>query len=147
VLVHHTWMGRMLFAMGDNFQAARFAAAPVRTLTFCLYVLSGLIAGIVGLARVCEFRSARPGEGESEVLELQAVACVVLGGVRITGGTGHVAGTLLGTVTLAALLEGMARIPARWRPVITGVFLVTVAILFEGLVRLRSRWEPGGRRV
>jgi rhamnose transport system permease protein len=146
VLVHHTWMGRMIFAIGDNVQAARFAGVPVRTLTFGLYVLSGLMAGVVGLTRVCEFRSARPGEGESEVLELQAVACVVLGGVRITGGAGQVGGTVLGTITLAALLEGMARIPARWRPLITGAFLVAAAIVYEALVRLRTRWEPGAGR-
>jgi rhamnose transport system permease protein len=137
VFLHHTWMGRMFYAIGDNVRAARYAGVPVRALTFSLYALSGLIAGLAGLASVCEFRSAPPGQGEG--LELQAVACVILGGVRITGGSGHLAGTLLGTLTLAALLEGLAGVPARGRTVLTGVFLIAVAVANEGLARLRAR--------
>jgi rhamnose transport system permease protein len=141
VFLHHTWMGRMLFAIGDNPAAARFAGVPVRTLTFSLYVISGLIAGVVGLTKVCEFPSAPPNQGEN--LELLAVACVVLGGVRITGGAGHLAGTMLGTLTLAVLVEGMAGILAQWRPVLTGVFLVTVAIANETLSRFRAEKMTG----
>jgi rhamnose transport system permease protein len=135
-LVHHTWMGRMLFAIGDNVQAARFAAVPVRTLTFGLYALSGLLAGMVGLTGILEFRAAPPSQGEG--LELRAIACAVLGGVRVTGGAGHVGGTLLGTLTLAALLEGLAGVPARWRLVLLGGFLVTVAVGNEALARWRQ---------
>src|SRR5205807_9770982 len=50
VLLHHTWMGRMFYAIGDNPRAARFAAVPVRSLTFSLYTLSGLMAGLPGLS-------------------------------------------------------------------------------------------------
>jgi ribose transport system permease protein len=108
---------------------------PVKPLTFSLYALCGLVAGVVGLGTICQFGSAPPDQGEG--MELQAIACVVLGGVRITGGSGHLAGTVLGTVTLVALLEGLAGVPARGRTVLTGVFLITVAIANEGLLRLR----------
>jgi rhamnose transport system permease protein len=139
VFLHHTWMGRMLYAIGDNPRAARYAAVPVRSLTFSLYAVSGFLAGLVGLNSICEFSSARADEGEN--LELQAIACVVLGGVRITGGSGHLAGTLLGTLTLAGLLEGMVRVDTRWRPLLTGVFLIVIAVANESLARLRLSWE------
>jgi rhamnose transport system permease protein len=139
VFLHHTWMGRMVFALGDNPQAARYAGVPVRSLTFSLYTLCGLLAGVTGLASVLEFRSAPANQGEN--YELRAIACVVLGGVRITGGSGHLAGTLLGTITLAALMQGMVAVPGRWRTLVTGVLLIVIALANEGLARLRIRWE------
>jgi ribose/xylose/arabinose/galactoside ABC-type transport system permease subunit len=108
-------------------------------LTFSLYAASGLLAGLAGLANVLEFRSAPAAQGEN--YELQAITAVVLGGVRITGGAGHLAGTLLGVVTLAALLQGMVSVPGRWRTLATGILLLGIAIANEGLARLRMRWE------
>jgi rhamnose transport system permease protein len=142
VFLHHTWMGRMLYALGDNSRAAQFAGVPVRSLTFALYALSGLLAGLVGLASACQFRTAEANEGET--LELQAIACVVLGGVRITGGAGHLGGTMLGTLTLAALVEGLVR--ARWRTLLTGACLIVIAVANEALSRLRLRLEASGGR-
>jgi rhamnose transport system permease protein len=135
VALHHTWMGRMLFAIGDNPRAARYAGLPSRTLIFSLYALSGLLAGIVGVSMIFRFMAARPEDGTN--LELQAIACVVLGGVRITGGWGHLAGTLLGTLSLIVLLEGMAGVVGDWRQLGTGLFLVVVAIANE----LLARWQ------
>jgi rhamnose transport system permease protein len=143
LLLHHTWMGRMFYAIGDNPRAARFAGVPVRSLTFSLYALSGLVAGVAGLAKLFQFRSATATEGDN--LELKAITCVVLGGVRITGGSGHLAGTLLGTLTLAALLEGMYRIAPSWRTLLIGAFLVAIAIANELLARWRLRQEAGNR--
>ncbi len=139
VFLHHTWMGRMLYAIGDNVRAARFAGVPVRTLTFSLYAASGLVAGLVGLTTILRTRAAPAVQGEG--IELSAIACVVLGGVRITGGSGHLAGTLLGTLTFVALSEGMVGVPGEWRPFFTGIFLVAVAIANEGLARWRARRE------
>jgi len=139
VFLHHTWMGRMLFAMGDNIRAARFAGVPIQSLKFSLYAASGLIAGIVGMTTVMKSLSAPPSQGEE--MELKAIACVVLGGVRITGGMGNVAFTLLGTLTLAALLEGMVWVPGEFRLLCTGSFLIAVAIANEALARWRARTE------
>jgi rhamnose transport system permease protein len=137
VVLHHTWPGRMLFALGDNARAARFAGVPVAPLTFGVYASSGLLAGLVGLCEVLKSGAAPANLGEG--LELTVVACVVLGGVRITGGSGHLGGTLLGTLTLVALLEGVVWVRGPWRPVATGLFLVGVALAG----RLSS---DGGRR-
>jgi rhamnose transport system permease protein len=145
VFLHHTWMGRMLFAMGDNVRAARFAGVPIRALTFSLYVCSGLVAGIVGMTTILKSLAAPPSQGEE--MELRAIACVVLGGVRITGGWGTMLGTLLGTLTLATLLEGMVWVPGEFRLICTGGFLVAVAIANEALARWRTRTEIAFTRV
>jgi ribose/xylose/arabinose/galactoside ABC-type transport system permease subunit len=137
LLVHHTWMGRMLFAVGDNREAARFAAVPVRKLEFGCFAAVGLVAGLCGACSVLRYTSARP-DGEAN-LELLAIAAVVLGGVRITGGAGHVAGTLLGIITLAVLLAGLQRVQASWRDAITGVLLLTVALANEAAARWAER--------
>lgn len=126
LVLHHTWPGRMLFALGDNARAARFAGVPIGGLTFGVYAASGLLAGLVGLCEVLKSGAAPANLGEG--LELTAVACVVLGGVRITGGAGHLGGTLLGTLTLVTLLEGVVWVRGPWRPVATGLFLVAVAL-------------------
>jgi ribose/xylose/arabinose/galactoside ABC-type transport system permease subunit len=126
LVLPHTWPGRMVFALGDNVRAARFAGVPVRRLTFSVYAASGVIAGLVGLCEVLKSGAAPANLGEG--LELTAVACVVLGGVRITGGAGHLGGTLLGTLTLVALLEGVVWVRGPWRPVVTGLFLILVAL-------------------
>jgi ribose/xylose/arabinose/galactoside ABC-type transport system permease subunit len=145
VFLHHTWMGRMIFAVGDNARAARYAGVPVRSLTFSLYAASGLMAGVVGLTTILTSGSAPANQGED--LELRAIACVVLGGVRITGGAGHLAGTMLGTLTLIALLEGLVWVPGEWRPLCTGVLLIGVALLNEGLARLRVRAQYSAEKV
>jgi ribose/xylose/arabinose/galactoside ABC-type transport system permease subunit len=138
LIVHHTWIGRMVYALGDNEQAARFAGVPVRGLKLGLYAGSGLVAGLCGAALVMEYHTAKADAEKS--LELVAIAGVVLGGVRITGGAGHVAGTLLGIVTITVLWAALTRVASDWRETITGVILIAVAVANE----TTARWSATG---
>lgn len=131
--VHHTWIGRMVYALGDNEEAARFAGVPVQRLKLGLYAWAGLVAGLCGLALLMHYGSAKADVEKS--LELAAIACVVLGGVRITGGSGHVAGTLLGTVTIVTLLAGLTQMAPSWRDTVTGSLLIIVAVSNEAAAR------------
>jgi ribose/xylose/arabinose/galactoside ABC-type transport system permease subunit len=139
IIVHQTWIGRMLYATGDNVVAARFAGVPVRRLKLGLYAAAGLAAGICGASVVCEYGSAKADALAS--LELTAIACVVLGGVRVTGGSGRVVGTLLGTVTMAALLSGLQSVAAEWRETITGALVIAVAVGNEAALRYADRLQ------
>jgi rhamnose transport system permease protein len=136
--VHRTWVGRLLFALGDNEEAVRFAAQPARSVKLGLYAWAGLVAGLCGAASVWRFGASARGDAD-QVLELQAIACVVLGGVRITGGGGHVLGAVLGIVTLTTLLAGMSSVGAAWRDTLTGVLLLVVALGNEAGARLSGR--------
>jgi ribose/xylose/arabinose/galactoside ABC-type transport system permease subunit len=133
LVVHHTWMGRTIFAVGDNEQAARFAAVPVRRLKFGLYGCCGLVAGLCGAALLMKSDVARADA--EPYLDLLAIACVIMGGIRIAGGAGHVAGTLLGIVTVVALLAGMLQVAPAWRDTLAGSVLVTLAIVNEATAR------------
>jgi ribose/xylose/arabinose/galactoside ABC-type transport system permease subunit len=92
---------------------------------------------LCGAALVLKYGAAKADAEKS--LELIAIACVVLGGIRITGGGGHVAGTLLGILTVASLLAGLGSVASNWRDTITGSILVTVAITNEAAARWAAR--------
>jgi ribose/xylose/arabinose/galactoside ABC-type transport system permease subunit len=137
VVVHHTWMGRMLFAVGDNAQAARFACVPVRRLGLGLYTFSGLVAGLCGASLVLQYDAAKADAERS--LELRAIACVVVGGARVTGGWASMTGTLLGAVTVCALLGGLTGVASNWRDTVSGGVLIAVALANEA----GARWLLG----
>jgi ribose transport system permease protein len=143
LVVHRTWVGRMLYAVGDNEPAARFAGVPVRRLKLGLYAACGLAAGLCGAALVLRFGAAKADAEKS--LELTAIACVVLGGVRITGGRGHVFGTLLGVVTVATLLSGLNEVPPTARDIGLGALLLGVAVANEAAQRAADRREARAR--
>jgi ribose/xylose/arabinose/galactoside ABC-type transport system permease subunit len=139
LVVHHTWAGRMVFAIGDNEQAARFAGVPVRRVKLGLYGWCGLVAGLCGAALVMQYGTAKADA--QPYLDLLAIACVVMGGIRIIGGAGHVGGTLLGIVTVVALQAGMYALPSgwsSWRDTVTGAVLVAVAVINEATARWTS---------
>jgi ribose transport system permease protein len=133
LVVHHTWVGRLLYAMGDNETAARFAGAPLRSIKLGLFAWAGLVAGLCGASLVLRYGAAKADA--EPALELLAITCVVLGGVRITGGAGHVAGTLLGALTVAVLLAGMSSVASTWRNTASGAVLILVAVANEASAR------------
>jgi len=134
LVVHHSWIGRMVYAIGDNEQAARFAGLPVRRVKLGLYAWCGLVGGLCGAALVVRHGAAKAEAEQS--LDLIAIACVVLGGVRITGGAGSVPRTLLGILTIAVLLAGLTIVAPAWRDSLTGALLIAVAVANEA----GNRW-------
>ena len=108
LLVHHTSMGRSFRAIGFSAEGARYAGIPVARNTSVAYIIAGAIAGLAAVILVSRLGEARANAGIG--YELLAVTAVVLGGVSIFGGSGTVAGTLLGWVSLAILNNGLTRI-------------------------------------
>jgi rhamnose transport system permease protein len=97
-VLHRTSIGRAVFAIGANEEAARFSGLRVKRIKFWLFVVSGLISALAGIVYTFRFASARADNGAG--LELSVVACVLLGGVSIFGGRG----TMLGVVAAVFLL-------------------------------------------
>src|SRR4051794_28422609 len=111
VTLHRTTVGRSIFAIGANDEAARFAGLRVKRIKFWLFVLSGTIAALAGLVFTLRFGSARADNAMG--LELSVVACVLLGGVSIFGGRGNLLGVivavfLLGTIRNALTLNNVS---------------------------------------
>lgn len=132
-VVHHTWVGRMLFALGDNATAAKYAGVPSKRLLVGLYTAVGLVAGLCGVGLVLQYPAVRADA--EKTLEMTAIACVVLGGVRITGGAGHVLGTALGIATITLLLVALANVSPSVRDLLLGVLLLGVALAGEAARR------------
>ena len=100
-----TRYGRHVTAGGANLEAARRAGIPARRIAASVFVLTGLAAALAGL-----IIAARLGSGSSNAavgFELQAIAAVVLGGTSLFGGTGTIVGTILGTLTIAMIGNGL----------------------------------------
>ena len=152
IFVHRTRWGRYLFAIGDNPTAARFAALPVKRLLWSIYAASGCIAGLVAVAYTARSGAATPTAGVGR--ELEAIACVVLGGTRVTGGSGGIGRTFLGVVVLAHLdialqLAGSLNLRLPWmdgpwqpsadsRQIILGLLVIGMAVWNERLARRRE---------
>ncbi len=107
LLVHRTTLGRSFRAIGYSPKGARYAGIPVRRNLGLAYVLAGAIAGLAAVIFVARLGEARANAGMG--YELLAITAVVLGGTSIFGGSGNVAGTLLGYLAVAILNNGLKR--------------------------------------
>jgi ribose transport system permease protein len=105
VMMTRTVLGRYIYAVGGNPEAARLSGVPVkRVLLFC-YVACGLLAGVGGVVMASEFGSGAPHYGLGK--ELEVIAAVVLGGTSLAGGEGKIFGTLIGALILGVMNAGM----------------------------------------
>jgi rhamnose transport system permease protein len=105
VTLHRTAIGRSIFAIGANDEAARFSGLRVKRIKFWLFVVSGLISALAGLVFTFRFGSSRGDNGTG--LELSVVACVLLGGVSIFGGRGHLLGVIVAVFLLGTLRNAL----------------------------------------
>jgi rhamnose transport system permease protein len=143
VVLRWTRLGRSLYAVGSNADAARLAGIPVRRTVLIAFALSGMLAGLAGVMWVSRFAAIDSQAGLG--LELTALAAVVIGGISIMGGSGSVAGAAIGALMLATIESGLAflditnfALEAIYGAVIVGVVIVNL--------RVFGRAEPGRAR-
>ncbi len=104
-LLHLTRRGRHVFAIGSNLEGARRAGINVRLMTFYVYGVSGLLAGIAGLLLTARQAQGDPNAGTG--YELDAIAAAVLGGASLFGARGSILGTFLGVLLVQILTNGL----------------------------------------
>lgn len=139
LLLRRTWVGDSLLALGENPSAARYAALPVDGMLFALYATSGMVAGIAAAVYVAQYTGANP---DMELgLELKVIACVILGGTRITGGNASLTGTLFGVLIIGMLQYNLdlVEFPKKYQPVVIGIMVVAAATINEALARWQIR--------
>lgn len=100
-LLYRTVFGRRLYAVGSNRQAAYSAGIPVRRTLLAVYALAGLLAGLGGFLLSSRLGSGTPTAGIN--YELDAIAAVVIGGARLSGGYGRVFGAVIGTLIFGTI--------------------------------------------
>jgi ribose transport system permease protein len=128
-LLSRSVLGRHLYAVGGNRQAAWLCGVPVRRTQAISYVICGGLAGLAGVLMVSQYRSGAPTYGAT--YELQVIAAVVVGGTSLAGGRGTMLGTLLGTLLIAVVQNGMNLLGISSDPqkVVLGCVILAAAIL------------------
>ena len=106
-LLAKTVFGRHVRAIGDNPKAALYAGLPIMRTQVVVYTLAGLLAGLAGVLYAAENHQGNPNAGVA--YELDAIAAVVIGGTRLSGGQGTIIGTLIGTLIMG-ILTNMLRL-------------------------------------
>lgn len=129
LLLRCTGYGRALYAVGSNPDGARLIGLPVDMVLILAYGICGLLAAAAGLLAVGQLGSAQPTGGVG--LELAALAAVLLGGTRFSGGFGNVTRTLFGVLFLAVVnnLLYVAGVSSFWQGTASGVVLVAAVAL------------------
>jgi ribose transport system permease protein len=105
VLMTHTRLGRYIYAVGGNEEAARLSGVPVKSVIVFVYVVSSLAAGLGGCIQASQLNSGAPNIGV--MYELYVIAAVVVGGTSLSGGTGRILGTLIGAFIISVIQNGM----------------------------------------
>jgi ribose transport system permease protein len=136
-LLTRTTLGRYIFAVGGNAEAARLSGIRVSLVRGATFVISGLSAGIAGVLAASRTSSAQPDLGTG--LELAAIAAAVVGGTSILGGEGAIWRAVLGVLILAMIGNGfnLLNIDTTYQQVVQGL-LIMVAVGADQLVRRRA---------
>jgi rhamnose transport system permease protein len=129
LVLHRTWLGRQVFAVGKNQGAARYAGVPVVRLKTGLFVLSGVVSSLAGIILTSRLSSARADAGQG--MTLAVVTAVLLGGVNIFGGSGTIPGVALAIFTLAVLQNALrlADVSTELQSISVGLLLIVSVVV------------------
>ena len=142
-VLERTYMGRQIYAVGGNKEAARLAGIPVARRIVTTYVASAFLAGVVGVLVIGRMNVADPSVGGSG-WELIAIAAAVVGGMSLSGGEGRIIGVAAGAILLEFISNGLLalHVSPYYQQVVQGIVL-GVAILLD---RIRARFFGRSRR-
>jgi ribose transport system permease protein len=142
-VLERTYVGRQIYAVGGNAEAARLAGIPTKRRITATYVVSSTLAGLVGILIVGRLGVADPSVSTNGY-ELVAIAAAVVGGVSLFGGEGRILGIAAGAILLEFINNGLLalNVSPYYQTVAQGIVL-GVAILAD---RIRATYFGGGRR-
>jgi ribose transport system permease protein len=134
VVLDHTAFGWRVQAIGSNAQAARFSGIRLARYRVAAMTLMGLVASIAGIMELAFLQSGSPTTGQG--YELYVIASAIIGGTALTGGSGSVAGGILGALLIAVIRNGLVllELSAYWGTVVTGIVIIA-AVAIGGLVK------------
>jgi ribose transport system permease protein len=138
VILHRLKIGRRIYAVGGNRDAARLSGIRVSRILLFAFTFAGLCAGVASVILTAKLSSGQPAG--SVGFELDVIAAVVVGGTSLFGGRGRLAGTFLGALVIAVLGNGLTLmdVPFFWQQIVTGVVVVAAVVLDRV-----TRGEPG----
>jgi ribose transport system permease protein len=128
-ITQKTKLGRYIYAIGGNENAAKLSAINIKRVKITVYAIAGGLAALGGLIITSRLDSAQPNAGAS--YELDAIAAVVIGGTSLSGGKGSIWGTVLGAVIIGVLNNGLVLLDVSpfWQQVVKGAVILLAVII------------------
>ncbi len=138
VMLNSTTLGRHIYAIGGNIEAARVSGVRVNHVRIFSYITSSVLACLVGIILASRLGQGTPTVGTA--YELWAIAAAVIGGTSLFGGEGSVMGVILGAAIMGVMINGMVllNISSYLQNVILGIVLV-IAVTYDTLRRKSSK--------
>jgi ribose transport system permease protein len=142
LLLHRTWMGHHLYAVGGDISVARTSGIRIDAPVITAHVICSLLAGMAGLLLASRLGVGSPTVGSQGGYDLLSIAAVVLGGTLLAGGKGTITGTLGGVLIFAMLdnIMSVMQINPFLKDVVRGVVIV-VAVAVYARRRIVNRPE------
>ena len=136
IIMNKTKLGRHIYAVGGNAQAAAFSGIDSGKVKFIVHTYSGLMAGLAGVVWASRMYSGQPTAGEGA--EMDAIAAVVVGGTSMAGGSGKIGGMIIGAIIIGVLNNGLnlMNVNTSWQYCIKG--LVILLAVFTDYIRNRK---------
>ena len=124
LMINRTQLGRHIYAVGGNAQAAKFSGINVSKVKFIVYTYTGIMAGIAGVVVASRLYSGQPTAGDGA--EMDAIAAVVVGGTSMSGGSGRIGGTLIGVLIIGVLNNGLnlMGVDSNWQYIVKGLVIL-----------------------
>ncbi|HEM8864601.1 TPA: ABC transporter permease [Providencia stuartii] len=134
--LHKSRWGRFVYAIGSNQEAARLAGVNVKRVLVSVYVVIGCLAGLAGFVLSARLGSAEAVAGMT--FELRVIASVVIGGTSLMGGYGRIGGTIIGSIIMGILINGLVlmNVSAYYQQIITGLIII-LAVAFDTYAKNR----------
>jgi ribose transport system permease protein len=129
IIMNKTKLGRHLYAVGGNAQAAEFSGISVARVKFLVHTYSGIMAGLAGIVLASRMYSGQPTAGDGA--EMDAIAAVVVGGTSMAGGSGKIGGTIIGGLIIGVLNNGLnlMNVNSFWQYVVKGCVILLAVYL------------------
>lgn len=130
VFLKHLRLGRYIFAVGGNEHAAWASGINVGMVKLLAYTVCGALAGVAGVVLAARITTGQPNAGVG--YELDAIAAVVIGGTSLSGGVGGVGGTILGSLLMGVINNGLdlMNVTSYYQSIVKGIIIVG-AVLFD----------------
>ncbi|MDR1280591.1 MAG: ribose ABC transporter permease [Opitutaceae bacterium] len=137
LIMNNTRLGRHIYAVGGNPQAARFSGIKIDRIKFFVHTFSGLMSAIAGIILASRMFSGQPTAGTGA--EMDAIAAVVVGGTSMSGGIGRIGGTIIGALIIGVLNNGLnlMNVNSFWQYFVKGA-VILLAVYIDYIKKRRA---------
>ncbi len=140
IMLHKTVVGRQIYAVGGNEQAARIVGIKTNNIKLLAYSMSGLLAAVAGVVMVLRLGASQVNIGENWVMP--SITAAVIGGVSMSGGIGNITGAIIGGLLMGVISFSinLLGISSFWEQIVTGsVVLIAVSVDIIRSIKLRNQ--------